>query len=60
MAGARGELGDLLQLGHGGGELRPGQLGDAACVGMGKGLGTLGGLVDEAIRAGVALAVDEW
>jgi hypothetical protein len=60
VARARGELGDLLQLGHRGGEPRAGQVGDTPSVGVGERLRALGGLVDKAVRAGVALAVDEW
>ena len=60
VARARGELGDVHQLGHRGGELRRGELGEAAGVGVGEGLRALRGLVEEAVGAGIALAVDEW
>ena len=45
---------------HGRGELGGLELRDAAGVRVGEGLRAGGGLVEQAVGAGVVLAVDEW
>jgi hypothetical protein len=59
VAGPRRELGDLLQLGDGGGEGGGLEVAEAAGVAVGEGLRVLRGLVEETVGAGVVLAVDE-
>ena len=60
VAGAAGELGELLQLADGGGERGRVEVGDAAGVGLGERLRARRGLVEQPVGARVVLAVDEW
>ena len=58
-AGAAEAVDDRLELGHGGGEPGAVELADLARVGLGEARRALVGLVEEAIGAFRALAVDE-
>ena len=59
-AGAAEAVDDRLELGHGGGQHRTVELADPAGVGLGEARGALVGLVEEAIGALRAVAVDQW
>ncbi len=59
VAGAAGEVGDRLQLGDSLGEPWAVELGDAPGVALGEDRGALGGFLEEAVGARLALAADE-
>ena len=58
-AGAAEAVDDRLELGHGRGQPRAVELADAAGVGLGEARGALVGLVEQALGAFRAVAVDQ-
>jgi hypothetical protein len=60
LAGSAKAVHDRLELGHGGGQPSSVDLADTAGVGLGEARGALVGLVEEALGAFRAVAVDQW